>query len=315
MRVVRSLWGQSAFGRRLAGFAASLLCVCGLGLWQPLADGAAATATCPGRPALPCSLRTALYYDGANWAIGGFGSLDLFQAKRALHLGNPALAGFWRYEAATGMARYQYDLAIGSPGRDLAFESPVQTPRPPAPVIKATGIVTRHMASVMRSLLKAEQQEVGTLVAMDTALDRAAGAVSRGRSDWAKYLAYVSAGFARQAADAIGVVIPRQRAVTKALIHAKLPFGVGPADQRAAQRYVRSHGFPPALQQIMLQVGMNSVTVSLAKYGFLHAKPNATTYSMSRYLSLAKVIRYEQNLASELRSFAGSVPAVSQPPN
>jgi hypothetical protein len=240
--------------------------------------------------------------------------VDLFQAKRTLHLGNAALAGFWRYEAATGMARYQYDLGIGSPGTDAAFETPVQAPRPPAPVIKATGIVTRRMAGAMRALLKVEQQEVSSLIAMDTALNRATGAVTRSRNDWARYLAYVAAGFARQAASAIDQVIPKQRAATKALVKARLLFGVGPADQRAAQRYVRNHGFPTAIKQNMLTLGMNSVTVSLARYGFLHAKPNATTYSMSRYLSFKRVISTEMQLASELRSYANSVPAVAQPP-
>jgi hypothetical protein len=314
MRAVKSPRGSSRCAARLVGFAATSLVVCGLALWQPIADGAAAT-TCPGRAALTCSERTALYNDAVSWAIGGFGAVDLFRAPRAQRLGNRALAAFWHYEAATGITRYQYNLAIGSPGSDLLFESPVQAARPPAPVIKPTGIVTRSMARAMRQLVSAEQQEAVNLVAMDTALNRAVGAVSRSRSDWSKYLAYVAAGFARRAADAIGTVIPRQRAVTKALVRARLMFGIGPADQKAEARYVSKHGFPQAITQNMLNLGMSSVVLSFAKYGFVHAKPNARTYSMSQYLSSATVIRTEQALASALQGFANRVPAAPQPPD
>ncbi len=316
IRAVRSPRGSSRRAVRLAGFAATSLVVCGLGLWQPMADGAAATTgSCPGRAALTCSQRTALYNAAVSSAIGGFGALDLFRAPRAQRLGNPALATFWRYEAATGITRYEYSLAIGSPGIDLLFESPVQAARPSAPVIKRNGIVTRSMARAMSQLISAEQQVAVNLVAMDTALNRAAGAVSRSRADWSRYLAYVAAGFARRTADAIGTVIPRQRAVTKALVRARLMFGIGPADQKAQARYVNTHGFPNAITQIMLKLGMNSVALSYARLGFVHAKPSSKTLSMSQYLSSATVIRNEQTLASELRGFANSVPAASQPPD
>lgn len=279
-----------------------------------MADGAAAT-TCPGRQALTCDERTALYNDAVSWALAGFGSLDLFRARRSQRLGNPALAAFWRYQAATGITRYEYDLAIGSPGTDLLFESPVQAAQPPAPAIKPTGIVTRSMARVMNRLVSAEQQVDVNLIAMDTALNRATGANSRSRPDWSKYLAYVAAGFARHTADAIAILIPRQRAVTKALVRARLMFGIGPADQKAEARYVSNHGFPQAIAQIMVKLGVNSVALDYARSGFVHAKPAARTYSLSQYLSSATVIRSEQALANALQGFAGRVPAAPQPPD
>jgi hypothetical protein len=212
------------------------------------------------------------------------------------------------------MTRFEYDLAIGGPGSaDSLFESPVQAAHPPAPVIMPTGIVTGHMARAMRRLVKAEEQEAVNLVAMDTALDRAIGANQRSRTDWSKYLAYIAAGFARRAAGAIGTVIRRQHAVTKALVHARLMFGVGPADQRAETRYVRKHGFPRAVTQTMLNLGMNPIVLRFAKYSFVHAKPSSTTYSLSKYLSSSSVIRNERKLQSALRGFAARVPAAPKP--
>ena len=311
---MRSLGGPSTCAKRLAGFAATSLVVCGLGLWQPMAEGVAASTCSGGRPVFTCNQRIALYNDAVDWAIGGFDALDLFRAPKTLHLGNPALAAFWRYEAATAMSRYEYDLALGSPGTaDTLFETPVQVARPPRPVIKPTGIVTGHMAGVMRRLVKAEQQEAVNLVAMDTALDRAIGANQRSRPDWSRYLGYVAAGFARRAAAAIGTVVPRQRAVTKVLVHAKLMFGVGPADQKAEARVVRKHGFPRAVTQAMLDMGVSPVVIRFARYSFVHAKPSSTTFSLSKYLSSASVIHRERQLASTLRAFATSVPAAPRP--
>jgi hypothetical protein len=279
-----------------------------------MADSGAASTCSGGRPVFTCNERIALYNDAVDWAIGGFESLDLFQARKTLHLGNPALAAFWRYEAATAMTRYEYDLALGSPGTaDTLFETPVQAARPPAPVIKPTGIVTRHMAGVMRRLVSSEQREAVNLVAMDTALDRAIGANQRSRSDWSKYLGYVSAGFARRAAAAIGAVIPRQRALTKALVHARLMFGVGPADQKAEARVVRKHGFPHHVLQAMLSMGVSPVVIRFAQYSFVHAKPSSITFGLSRYLSSRRVIHNERQLASALRTFANSVPPAPQP--
>jgi hypothetical protein len=257
-----------------------------------------------------------LYDDAVDWALGGFGSLDVFQAPRALHLGNPALAAFWRYEAATGITRYQYDLAIGSPATDPLFESPLQAARPTPPLIKPTGIVTRHMAWTMRRLVEAEEQEAVNLIVVDTALNRASGAAARSRPDWAKYLTYVGAGFGRRAAAAIGRVVARQHAVTKALVHARLMFGVGPADQKAEQRDVRKHGFPHSVTQIMLSLGTSPIVVKIARYSFLHVKPTSSaTYSMSTYLSSASVIRNEEKLAAAFRDFASRVPAAPHPPD
>ena len=288
----------------------SIAVVCALVLWQPAAGVA---QSCPGRAQLTCGVRTAIYYDAVNWGLGGFGSLDLFQASKTLHLNNPALAQFWRFEAATGMTRYVFELAIGSPGNDGAYESVVTAAKLPAPVIKPSGIVGRHTASLLSKLLAAEQQEIVNLVGVDVALNRAFGATVAGRSDWGIYQTYTAAVLARRAAAAIGRVIGWQRSVSVALLGAGLKFGVGPADQHAEQRYVRTHGFPAAVKQIMVTLGNNAVTLALAKSAFVHAKPGATTLSMSKYLSSASVSGNEKKCARALVSFANGVPPAPRP--
>jgi hypothetical protein len=297
--------------RRGWGFAASLLVAFGLAICQPVAGAAAACA--PGRPQLNCSERSALYYDSLNWGIGGFGALELFEAARPLHLTNPALAQFWRFEAATALTRYEFELAIGSPGSDPAFEQISPPARLPAPKIKPSGIINGHTAVAFSRLLTAEQQEVVNLVAVAIALNRATYAFNANRSDWSNYQTFLAAGFARQAAAAIGHVIPRQRAVSKALLNRGLRLGVGPADQKAAQRDVRKHGFPRQIRQIMVNLGMNSITLKLVKSAFVHAPPDPTTYSMSQYLSSGRVINQEKKAATALRQFASQTPSAPRP--
>ena len=150
-------------------------------------------------------------------------------------------------------------------------------------------------------------------MAIDVALNRAFGATVAGRSDWASYQTYTAAVLARGAATAIGEVIPRQRAVSRALLGAGLQFGVGPSDERAEQRYVRKNGLPAAVAQIMTMLGNNGVTLAVAKYVFVHAKPTPMTYRMSPYLSSASVISNESKCATALLSFANSVPSAPRP--
>jgi hypothetical protein len=288
----------------------SIAVVCALVLWQPVAGAA---ASCTGRTELSCSEKTALYYDAVDWGLGGFGSLDLFAAPKTLHLNNSALAQFWNYEAATGMSRYVFELGIGSPGNDGAYESVVTAAKLPAPKINPSGIVNHHTAVALTRLVAAEQQEIVNLVGIDVALNRAFGATVAGRQDWAAYQTYTAALFARRAAAALGRVIPRQGAVSRALLGAGLKFGVGPVDQRAEQRLVRKHGFPAAVQQRLVALGNNGVTLALLKSAFVHAKPTAMTYSMSKYVSSPSVISKEKNCARALVSFANSVPSVPRP--
>lgn len=297
-------------GSRRGTCAVVALVACGLVMWQPVAG---ASTDCSGRPALTCSERTALYDDALDSAIAGSGSLELFQAPGPERLSNPALAQFWRFEAAAGITGFEIELGIGSQGNDLSFEQVAVAARSPAPRIKASGIVKRHVARILSRLLGAEQQEIVNLVAMDVSLNRATGAVIRGRQDWASYQTYQAAIFARRAANAIRLAISRQRAATKALLGAGLQFGIGAADQRAAQRYVRKHGWPAAIERIMLNLGMNSTTLLLAKTAFLHASLSGETYSMSHYLSSARVITEESRCATALQQFAAGVPSAPLP--
>jgi hypothetical protein len=304
---MRRLWGTVALGRLTGALIAVVLLSC-----APAAS-AAGTNCKLGRSLLDCSEKVGLYYDSVNWAIGGFGSLELFEATRPLHLNNPALAQFWRFEAASGITRYEFELGIGSQSGDQDFEEVQPAANPTPPVVKSHGIVTRKMARAMSVLMQAEQREIVNLVAMDVALNRATYALQDSRTDWANYQTYVAAGFARSAAAAISAEIPAQRALTKVLVHNRLMFGVGPADQRAAQKYVRKHGFPHRIQQIMVALGMNDITIGLVKYGFLHTKLGPITYSMSRYLSSSDVIAKERQCRAALRHFAGRIPAVARP--
>jgi hypothetical protein len=284
--------------------------VCGLALWQPLASAA---SSCPGRPQLTCSERAALYNDSVSWGTEGFAAVDLFEARRQLHLNNPALAQFWRFEAATGIARYMFELGVGSQGNDLAFETVPQAARVPAPVIRPSGIVSSRLAGALTTLLSEEQQEIVNLLATDVALNRATGAAISGRQDWARYQTYVAAQFARKTAAAMKGLVPRQRAASEALLRAGLKFGVGEADQRAAQRYVRKHGWPSAIDHDMVALGMSAVTLSLAKNAFVHSNAGTTTFSLSKYMSSASVISEEKSCARALLQFAGQTPAAPLP--
>jgi hypothetical protein len=284
--------------------------VSGLAVCQPIAQ---ARASCLGRPQLTCTLRAALYNDSVNSAIGGFAAVDLFEAPGPLHLSNPALAQFWHFEAATGITRYVYELAVGSQGNDLAFETIPQAMRLPAPRIKPSGIVNRRSATALSRLLSAEQQEIVNLLAMDIALNRATGATISSRSDWATYQTYVAARFAREAAGAMNALVSRQRSVTAALLRAGLRFGVGEADQHAAQRHVRAHGWPRAIKQNLLTLGMSAAAVRLAKSAFLNGNVGATTFSLSRQLSSTSVVKDERKCARALLQFADRTPTVPVP--
>lgn len=309
---MRAPRGRSA-AARLAGIVATAALCCAVLLCSAPATVAAAGGCASGRVQLTCGEKLALYYDSVQWAIGGFGALDLFQAPRPLHLRNPALAGFWRFQAAIGITRYEYEFAIINYGVDRAFEQVAPAARLPAPRIEPSGIVTRSMARALSRLLALQQRLVVNLVAMDVALNRATAAQLDSRSDWARYQTYLAAGSARRAAAAIAAAVDDQRAVTRALVRAGLMFGVGPADQRAAQRAVRRHGFPPAVRQIMVALGMDPITLAFARREFLQAKPTQTTYSLSHYLSSGSVIGYGMQAARALRQFANATPPAPVP--
>lgn len=306
MRAMERRWGWSA----VRGSLAAAVIVCGLGVWQPAADAA---TSCPGRPQLSCALRTALYDDSVDWAIDGFEAVDLFQARGTLHLNNPALSQFWRFEAATGITRYMYELAVGSQGNDLSFETVPQLTPLRAPMIRPSGLVDGRLARMLSRLLGAENMEIANLLAMDVALNRATGAAISSRQDWASYQTYLAARFARKAAAAISGLVSRQRAVTKAFVHKGLHFGVGAADQRAAQRAVRRHGWPRQIAQNMEALGLGSSTIALAKRAFLHGTVGTTTFSLAGYLSSANVIRAEKSCVRALLQFSEQTPAVPVP--
>jgi hypothetical protein len=123
----------------------------------------------------------------------------------------------------------------------------------------------------------------------------------------------VAAGFARKVAAAMNGLVFRQHAVSRALLRAGLHFGVGSADQRAAQHYVRKHGWPSAIKQNMLTLGMNSVSLKAARTAFLAGNIGPVTFSLSQYLGSASVIKAEKRCAKALVQFADQTPAVPRP--
>lgn len=304
--------GVRAIGRRMIGLASSVIVVGALGLSVP-ARGAAAVDCSQGRTLLQCNEKLAIYNDSFNWGIGGFLDLTMFAAHLPLHLSNGALREFWHYETATGITRYEFELASIEQNVDQNFEQVAPPATLPSPPVKATGIVTRRMAGAMRALLIAEQQEVANLVAMETALSRATAALKLGRRDWAGWQTYAAAGFARGAAQAIGRVIPAQQRVTKTLVRARLLFGVGAADERVAQRWVRRHGFPAPVQQIMSKLGASPVVLALARSTFVNSRTVPVTYSLARYLSSARVVGDEKKCMDALQAFAARIPLAPHP--
>jgi hypothetical protein len=292
-------------------FGSGLLLMCSLALWAP----AARSVDCSkGRSLLLCSERVAIYNDSASWAVGGFVDLSLFAAHLPLHLNNPALAQFWQYETATAFARYLFEVGIINEGVDEDFEQVAPAARLLAPIVKPTGIVTRQVASALSRLLRAEDQEVANLVAMNTALNRATAArINRSRPDWAAWQEYQAARFARQAAAAIGHVIPAAQRVTQAFVHSGLLFGVGPADLQAAQRRVRAHGFPAAIRRTMSVLGVPPPWIAAGRAIFLQANIGPTSYGLTQYLSSASVIGAEKGCANALVRFAARIPVAPQP--
>jgi hypothetical protein len=280
------------------------------------ADALGTHATgCSGRTLLSCSEKLADYNDSVSWTLSFARDFELFETRIPVGLHNPALAQFWRFEAATAAARALFEFEIGNQDVDSDFELAVTRPALRAPTVKPGGVVDRTLATALNRLMKAEAQEVANLEAAGLALDRATDAQVEGnRPDWVAWQESAAAGFALGAAGAIGRVVTAERSVTRLFEARRLRFGVGSADLAAAQRTVRKHGLARRLVQAMQSLGVTEVLIAYAQSEFLKGNFGPATFSLAGELSAQPVISAERAFGSALRHFAARIPHVRRPP-
>ena len=273
-----------------------------------------ARATCAGRSLLTCGEKVALYDDSVTWTLAYVRDVEPFEAPIPLGLRNPALGGFWRFEAATATARALFEVVIGNQETDQNFEATATRANLPAPSVRPSGVVDRQLAATLSRLMLAEQQEVLNLGGMATALNRATAAqIERSRPDWVAWQEATAAGFAVHAAAAIGRVARAQRSVASLLLAKRLVFGVGSVDLQVAQRAVRHHGFARPLAAIMRRLGLSELLIAYAQKGFVNGTFGAQSFSLTRELSAPTTSSYETALARSLRQFAAATPSAKRP--
>jgi hypothetical protein len=276
---------------------------------------AAPAAACPGRQLLKCGEKNGVFGDLTRWTNAWILDAELFEAPQ-VHVYNPALAQFWRFETSTAAARSFYDaLLFAEFVRDPDFED-IATPRPlPKPVVHRSGIIDRRTAAAMSSLMQAEQGEVVSLQALDTSLDRAQTAFfTRGRSDWGRWQLAAAGRYASRVAGAIGSEIHWQHVVTADLLKRNRPYGVGSTDLKLSQRQVRRHGFARGLAAVMQTLGLAGAMPALT-HEFLAISFGFQSFNVTQVLSTADVISAERSFATSLRQFAARIPPASKPPS
>jgi hypothetical protein len=279
--------------------------------------GAAATKSCQkGRSLLQCNEKIGIYDDSYVASIGGFGDLVLFETKLPLPIGNSALSQFWRYQTATSIARLEFESSIINQETDENIEQISKLANLPAPVVRASGVVDRHTASALSALVRAEQQQVLNLAAMNTALNRATAAlITRTRSDWLRYQESAAGGFAIHAAAATQRMIRFQQAAERALVAKNLLFGVGPVDLKLAQSAVkRARSFVPRIAALLTRFGIAPPVLGAAEAEFALANLGPTSVSLSQYLSSSTLIGGERDLIKALRHYAARIPHAGRPP-
>jgi hypothetical protein len=281
------------------------------------AGGTGSSKTCTqGRFLLQCSEKDAIFGDSIDWSHLAILDFEPFEVKLPLHLSNPSLAQFLRFEACTAAARGELEFEFGSEIVDTNFESVAPIAKLPKPSVGPHGIVTGKLARTLSRLMQAEQQEVLALGALDTAMNRATAArYERGREDWVSWQEAAAARFASTAASAIGRVIPAEKAASKALVKAKLLFGVGSRDLQLAKRNVRAHGLAAKLVAIMTRLGLTPTLLAQVKHSFLTTKAINLSFSLSEELATPHLIAEQQAAATGLRHFAKRIPPAPKPPS
>ncbi len=277
--------------------------------------GALGSAGCSGRRLLTCWEKSKAFADGVNWGNGFVLDVEPFEARLPLHLGNPALAGFWRFETSSAAARAAYEFELQYEIADPNFEQVTTPPALPPPSARRSGIVSRRLAATLTSLMRAEQREIVDLAAMNKALNRATEAsYERGRSDWVAWQEAAAAHFASGAAAAIGNVIARQRAATRGFVRTRLFFGVGSEDLKLAHRAMRRHGLARSIRAMMQFFDLTPTMIDFLVKKFDRTSFGQSSFSLSQILSQSQVIAGERGFQAALRHFADRIPPASRPP-
>ena len=115
----------------------------------------AATAhqACVGRGLLQCSEKTAVFTEFAKWMNAFVLDAELFEAPH-VHVYNPTLVQFWRYETSSAAARSVFEgLLFNETVQDLNFEEIAIPAVLPKPVVRRNGIIDGRTASAMNALM------------------------------------------------------------------------------------------------------------------------------------------------------------------
>jgi hypothetical protein len=299
-----------------------LLVVATAGVCAALASAAAGVqpparvAACQGRYLLQCSEKVAAFNDYFIATTTAVLDDELVETKAPLHLSDPALGQFWRFEASAATACSLLSFEFGNEISDPNFEAIAPVVQLPKVSVKPDRVVDRRLAATLTRLMQAAQQEVVDLQALDIAMNRATAArYQRSREDWVKWQEAAAAGFASRTASALGRVTKGELAAAKAFARHKLLFGVGPVDLKLAQQTVRKHGFTAKLVATMRSLGMDGAAISLAEQGFRKANPGQQSFSLTDELRSAAVIKEQRAFASSLRGFAKRIPPAGKPPS
>jgi hypothetical protein len=276
----------------------------------------AAAAGCPGRQLLTCWEKGQTFADDANWTHAFVLDLELFETSLPVHLNNPALRSFWRFETSTAAARSAYELELQYELADPDFEAIATVPALPRRGVARGGVVDRRTAAALTALMRAEQSEVVDLKALVTSMNRATEAsYLRGRSDWVAWQLSAAARFAARTAGAVSNVIRAQWAATRALKRRHLLFGVGSEDLKLAQRQLRHHGLAPAVSSALNALGLSDSEIAFCLTQFKTTSFGALSFSLAQILSQPSTIAGEQGFRAALRHFAARTPPASRPPS
>ncbi len=303
---------KPAAGRRATRLVMSAIACAAIALTAP----SMALAGCAGRRLLTCKEKQQVFADTLAWTDAYVLDFELFETNTTLPLSNPALRGFWTFEASTAAARSTLDFELGDQLTDSNFEQVAPPAKLAAPSVKPHGTVTRGMARDLSRLMLAEQQEVLNLEALDTAMNRATYAsFLSSRADWLRWQLAAAAGFAHHAEAAVGRVISAQRIVTHDLVARKLLYGVGSVDLKLAQSRVKHHGLAHSLVATMTHLGLIPGVITLIQNGFVHRSAKKLSFSLTQLLSSSFVIGDERMLITALRHFMARTPRAGRPPS
>lgn len=278
------------------------------------APRATATAACAGRTLLSCSEKDSIYNDGALTGLSYELEASLFELRLPVHLNNPALNRYWRFEvSAAGVLSLDDDLLINQLP-DSNFQAIAKPVRLAVPAARASGIVKASVARALNAQMADEQAEVLNVNGMLASLDRATGAsYVAGRGDWVSYQRQVAAGFARRAAAAVRRLIGVQRTVAGAFARLGLRFGIGIVDERLTRTKVRRHGLTSVITAGLRRLGVQPSGLTALRQEVAKGTVNETV-NLAVLLDYPTTVSEERAFAAALSSFARTAPhGLSEP--